>query len=77
MMPACIHCRGSGVEIDHARVGRELRAARLRAGLSLRGLARELGWSPSLLSRIEHGTRSLTPDREAEIAAILTGATAK
>jgi transcriptional regulator with XRE-family HTH domain/mannose-6-phosphate isomerase-like protein (cupin superfamily) len=36
-------------------VGERLRAHRERAGLSLRGLARNVGVSPSLISQIEHG----------------------
>jgi transcriptional regulator with XRE-family HTH domain/mannose-6-phosphate isomerase-like protein (cupin superfamily) len=38
-----------------APVGARLRAHREEAGLSLRGLARKLGVSPSLISQIEHG----------------------
>jgi DNA-binding XRE family transcriptional regulator/mannose-6-phosphate isomerase-like protein (cupin superfamily) len=36
-------------------VGERLRAHRERAGLSLRGLARSIGVSPSMISQIEHG----------------------
>jgi DNA-binding XRE family transcriptional regulator/mannose-6-phosphate isomerase-like protein (cupin superfamily) len=36
-------------------VGERLRAHREQAGLSLRGLARAVGVSPSLISQIEHG----------------------
>jgi transcriptional regulator with XRE-family HTH domain len=36
-------------------VGARLRAHREEAGLTLRGLARKLGVSPSLISQIEHG----------------------
>lgn len=38
-----------------APVGARLRAHREEAGLTLRGLARKLGVSPSLISQIEHG----------------------
>lgn len=43
---------GSGLP---APVGERLRAHREKAGLSLRGLARNVGVSPSLISQIEHG----------------------
>lgn len=38
-----------------APVGERIRAHREEAGLSLRGLARSVGVSPSLISQIEHG----------------------
>lgn len=37
-------------------LGQRLRALRLESGMSLRGLARELGISASAVSQIEHGT---------------------
>jgi DNA-binding XRE family transcriptional regulator/mannose-6-phosphate isomerase-like protein (cupin superfamily) len=40
-------------QLDH--LGRRLRAARLRRGLSLRGLARDLGVSASMVSQVENG----------------------
>lgn len=50
-----------------AWVGQRLRAARLDAKLTLRGLARRLGWQPATLSRIESGER---PARVAQLIAI-------
>jgi transcriptional regulator with XRE-family HTH domain/mannose-6-phosphate isomerase-like protein (cupin superfamily) len=46
---------GSGRDVLPTPVGERLRAHRKEAGLSLRGLAREVGVSPSLISQIEHG----------------------
>ncbi len=42
-------------EFDAELVGGGLRAARTRAGMSVRGLARAVGCSPSLISQIERG----------------------
>lgn len=41
---------------DPERLGKRLRALREQSGISLRGLARELGISASAISQIEHGT---------------------
>lgn len=46
---------GTGREMIPGPVGERLRAHRQEAGLSLRGLARSVGVSPSLISQIEHG----------------------
>jgi transcriptional regulator with XRE-family HTH domain/mannose-6-phosphate isomerase-like protein (cupin superfamily) len=42
-------------DLRQTPVGDRLRARRKEAGLSLRGLARDVGVSPSLISQIEHG----------------------
>jgi transcriptional regulator with XRE-family HTH domain len=47
--------RGPGRESLAEPVGARLRARREETGMSLRGLAREVGVSPSLISQIEHG----------------------
>jgi transcriptional regulator with XRE-family HTH domain len=48
-------------------VGQRLKAARLEAKLTLRGLAKRLGWQPATLSRIERGER---PARVSQLIAI-------
>jgi transcriptional regulator with XRE-family HTH domain/mannose-6-phosphate isomerase-like protein (cupin superfamily) len=52
--PANAEARTAGSALPRP-VGEKLRAHRERAGLSLRGLARNVGVSPSLISQIEHG----------------------
>ncbi|MFF3443165.1 helix-turn-helix domain-containing protein [Streptosporangium sp. NPDC002721] len=48
---------GTEIEaITNEHLGRRLRELRLRSGMSLRALARELGISPSAVSQIELGT---------------------
>jgi AcrR family transcriptional regulator/transcriptional regulator with XRE-family HTH domain len=51
--------------------GHGLREARLRQGLSLRGLARLLEVSPATLSAVENGRRNLAPARLARAAELL------
>ncbi|MEM5817366.1 MAG: helix-turn-helix transcriptional regulator [Desulfitobacterium hafniense] len=52
--------------------GRKLRAARESAGLLLKDLAREMGWSVVYLSDIERGRRNPpSPDKIAQMANIL------
>jgi len=53
----CRCCEGSGVESDDVKLGRALSGLRLRAGLSLREVAQQMGISHSFLSQLEHGTR--------------------
>lgn len=47
-----------GADFDAARLGQALRSARERRGISVRGLARELGCSASLISQVERGINS-------------------
>lgn len=61
---------GSNTKTPKARaLGAALREARERKGISLRGLAEQLGRDPSVLSRWETGERS---PKEADVAQILT-----
>ena len=54
----CRHCFGTGVDpASHPDLGRERRAARVRAGVSLASAAAELGICESQLSRLENGLR--------------------
>ena len=46
--------RGVAAEAHDVRVGLRLRAARERAGITLREVARRTGLSPSFLSQLEH-----------------------
>jgi AcrR family transcriptional regulator/transcriptional regulator with XRE-family HTH domain len=53
------------------RPGEALRRARIKRGLSLRGLARLLDVSPATLSAVENGRRHMTPARAAKAAQVL------
>lgn len=53
----CRCCEGTGRESDDVKLGRTLSGLRLRAGLSLRSVAHQMGISHSFLSQLEHGTR--------------------
>jgi transcriptional regulator with XRE-family HTH domain len=47
--------RSNGITPEYEEIGDRLRAARGERGLSLRGLAEQLGVSPSLISQVERG----------------------
>lgn len=53
----CRRCGGSGVEVDPVETGREMRALREAAGLSLREMARRMGYSVQYISDLERGQR--------------------
>lgn len=53
----CPRCRGRGRLPNSAIVGAYMRSARRDAALSLREVARRLGYSPSYLSLLERGLR--------------------
>ena len=55
---SCHCCQGSGKEQDRVKHGRALSGLRLRAGISLRGMARMLHISHTYLWQMEHGTRN-------------------
>lgn len=61
----CRHCKGSGksTDIDHQAAGLCVQDARQRAGLTLREVARRLGWSVGYLSDLEHGRRNWNEER--------------
>jgi hypothetical protein len=57
----CHCCDGSGTETDNLKLGRSLSGLRLRKGITLRALARELGISHTYLWQLENGKRNWTP----------------
>jgi transcriptional regulator with XRE-family HTH domain len=60
--------RRKGVSVRQRRVSAELRAWRVKRGLSCKEVAKALGWSESKVSRMETGERGLYED---DVAAIL------
>lgn len=55
----CLHCNGTGQEIDPFALGQTFRAKRMAAGVSLREMARRLDITPAYLSDMERGSRML------------------
>ena len=55
---ACAHCNGTGIALDHRQIGRERRADRLAAGLTLRAMAERTGYTASYLCDLELGRRN-------------------
>ena len=55
----CHCCNGTGEETDRVKQGRALSGLRLRARISLRGMARALGISHTYLWQMEHGDPAL------------------
>ena len=62
-MKACRHCGGTGFEIDHAEIGRQMRELRTAAKISLAIVAKRLGVSAVYLSDLERGNRNWTKER--------------
>jgi transcriptional regulator with XRE-family HTH domain len=60
--------RRKGVSVRQRRVSAELRAWRVKRGLSCKDVASALGWSESKVSRMETGERGLYED---DVAAVL------
>jgi len=56
-MNPCKKCWGTGVQLDHAKLGREARVHRLQAKLKLSEKARAMGISESQLCLLEAGKR--------------------
>ncbi|MEQ3552662.1 TetR family transcriptional regulator [Pseudonocardia nematodicida] len=62
----------SGPDVaDNSRIGRRIRQARVRSGISLRTLAERLGVSPATMSQVETGKTGLSVRRLARIAEAL------
>jgi predicted transcriptional regulator len=53
----CKFCNGTGKQIDHASVGKELRELRIRSKVSLRAIANLMHLSASYISDLELGKR--------------------
>src|SRR5262245_47858376 len=51
----CLGHRSKGILMSPGNVGKRIRQLRLSRGLSVRALAAETGFSPSLISQVEHG----------------------
>ena len=62
-MKPCRHCNGTGLEVDHSIVGREMRALRVSAGLPLSIVAYRLNVSIPYLSDLERGNRNWNNER--------------
>jgi transcriptional regulator with XRE-family HTH domain len=60
--------RRKGVSVRQRRVSTELRAWRIKRGLSCKDVANALGWSESKVSRMETGERGLYED---DVSAVL------
>lgn len=54
----CHCCNGTGTEMDHAAIGKRCRDIRVGNKISLRELARQLGYSAAYLSDLEKGKRN-------------------
>lgn len=65
----CETCNGTGQVLDDTKVGAEHRVLREYLGISLRALAREIGWSPAYLSDLERGKRRWTIEKERKVNA--------
>lgn len=59
----CQNCQGTGKTLDNHAVGCELRRLRLKAGVRLRGIAAQLGFSPAFISDLERGNRTWNEDK--------------
>jgi hypothetical protein len=63
---SCHCCQGTGKERDRIKHGRALSGLRLRAGISLRGMARTMGISHTYLWQMERGLRNWPGNVEAK-----------
>jgi len=58
----CHCCDGSGKELDHKAVGRDLRRARIAKGVSQATVARRMKFSKPYVSDLEFGARNWRTD---------------
>jgi DNA-binding transcriptional regulator YiaG len=56
----CSHCGGDGMEFNSHATGRQIRHLREQSGISLRELARRVGWSAAHQHDLEKGHRNWT-----------------
>lgn len=54
----CSHCEGTGKEFNHIETGKMIRRFREVSGISLRELARRVGWSAAHQCDLEKGRRN-------------------
>lgn len=60
-------------QIDHAKVGKEFRERRVKAGLTLKQMEQISGFSDTFISELERGTRNWTPANAERLLAALKG----
>lgn len=63
---SCHCCGGTGKEIDQTAIAAELREKREKSGLSLREVARRMGFTAPYLSDLELGRRNWSEEKVAE-----------
>lgn len=56
----CQCCNGSGEQVCQKTLGAKMRAARLKADIGLREMARRMVLSPTFIHQLETGTRRWT-----------------
>lgn len=59
----CPHCEGTGLKFDHAAIGAYQKALRIKAGKSLREVAKKMGVSAPYVSDLERGRRNWTDEK--------------
>jgi len=60
-------------KIDHIEAGRRIRDLREKSGMSLRRLAKEMGFTPPFISDLERGRRNWTPENFNKAKEIIGG----
>jgi transcriptional regulator with XRE-family HTH domain len=58
MKTVCPHCFGSGLVINQARLGQQMRQLRQQAGMQAQEMAKRLKVSDAYICRLEAGTRN-------------------
>lgn len=71
----CPTCLGKGKTIDPDKQGQRLRKERKQAGISLRVLAAEMGFSHNYLSDLENGNRAMDAEKSHAYRAALANLT--
>lgn len=56
----CEHCNGTGQQLNHRDLGKQMRKKRKRLGVSLRETAERMAISAPFLSDLERGNRHWT-----------------
>lgn len=67
----CKRCGGTGREPNAASLGKQLRRARLQAGIGLREVARWIGCSPTYIVTLEKGMHAFMGPKAKRYARIL------